>query len=125
MRYVYNKLVRDKIPENISSSGRKCNYKILNDKDYLQELDNKLFEEAHEFVEEHSVEELADLIEVVSAIMKCRNISLDDVNRARQFKNSKNGSFNDRVFLVDVEQNTANERESIELKKDWRKNPRK
>ena len=57
--------------------------------------------------------------------MKCRNISLDDVNRARQFKNSKNGSFNDRVFLVDVEQNTANERESIELKKDWRKNPRK
>ena len=50
MRYVYNKLVRDKIPENISSSGRKCNYKILNDKDYLQELDNKLFEEAHEFV---------------------------------------------------------------------------
>ena len=125
MRYVYNKLVRDKIPENISSSGRKCNYKILNDKDYLQELDNKLFEEAHEFVEEHSVEELADVIEVVSAIMKCRNISLDDVNRARQFKNSKNGSFNDRVFLVDVEQNTANERESIELKKDWRKNPRK
>ena len=99
--------------------------KLLNDKDYLQELDNKLFEEAHEFVEEHSVEELADLIEVVSAIMKCRNISLDDVNRARQFKNSKNGSFNDRVFLVDVEQNTANERESIELKKDWRKNPRK
>lgn len=125
MRYVYNKLVRDKIPENISLSGRKCNYKILNDKDYLQELDNKLFEEAHEFVEEHSVEELADLIEVISAIMKCRNISLDDVNRARQFKNSKNGSFNDRVFLVDVEQNTANERESIELKKDWRKNPRK
>ena len=45
MRYVYNKLVRDKIPENISLSGRKCNYKILNDKDYLQELDNKLFEE--------------------------------------------------------------------------------
>ena len=62
MKYIYNKLVRDKIPENINSmEGRNCNYKILNDKEYLEELDKKIFEEAHEFIEEHSVEELADL----------------------------------------------------------------
>ena len=42
MKYIYNKLVRDKIPENIDSmKGRKCKYKILNDKEYLQELDKK------------------------------------------------------------------------------------
>ena len=71
MKYIYNKLVRDKIPENINSmEGRNCNYKILNDKEYLEELDKKIFEEAHEFIEEHSVEELADLMEVIFAIMK-------------------------------------------------------
>ena len=87
MKYVYNKLVRDKIPEEINKmKGRKTNYKILNDDEYLQELDKKLFEEAHEFIEEHSVEELADLIEVISAIMKSKNISLDDVEKARKSK---------------------------------------
>ena len=77
MKYVYNKLVRDKIPEEINKKGdRKANYRILDDNEYLKELDKKLFEEAHEFVEEHSVEELADLMEVISAIMISKNISL-------------------------------------------------
>lgn len=73
MIYNYNKLVRDKIPEEINNmDGRKANYKILNDDEYIQELDKKLFEEAHEFIEEHSVEELADLMEVIYAIMKTK-----------------------------------------------------
>lgn len=73
MKYIYNKLVRDKIPENIDKmEGRKANYKILEDKEYREELDKKLFEEAHEFIEEHSIEELADLMEVIFAIMKDR-----------------------------------------------------
>jgi len=123
MKYIYNKLVRDKIPENINSmEGRKCNYKILNNYDYLKELDNKLFEEAHEFAEEHSIEELADLMEVIFAIMKNNNISIEDVENARKIKNSKKGSFNDKIYLIDVEQEEIDEREERELKKEWRKN---
>lgn len=122
MKYIYNKLVRDKIPENINSmEGRNCNYKILNDKEYLEELDKKIFEEAHEFIEEHSVEELADLMEVIFAIMKDRNISMEDVENARQIKNNKKGAFNDKIYLIDVEQEMHDEREEMELKKDWRK----
>ena len=123
MKYIYNKLVRDKIPENINSmEGRKCKYKILNDKEYLQELDKKIFEEAHEFVEEHSIEELADLMEVILAIMKDRNISIEEVENARQIKNSKKGSLNDKIYLIDVEQEDIDETEEKELKKEWRKN---
>ena len=101
MKYVYNKLVRDKIPENINNTeGRKANYKILSNEEYLIELDKKLFEEAHEFIEEHSVEELADLIEVISAIMKSKNISLDDVENARKIKNDKKGKFDNLKYCL-------------------------
>lgn len=123
MKYVYNKLVRDKIPEEINKNGdRKANYRILENEEYLKELDKKLFEEAHEFIEEHSVKELADLIEVVSAIMKANNISLEDVEKARKIKSKKKGKFENRIYLIDVEQDYADEREEKELNKEWRKN---
>ena len=122
MKYVYNKLVRDKIPDAINKvEGRKANYKILNDEEYLKELDKKLFEEAHEFVEEHSVEELADLAEVISAIMKFKGISIENVMEARKIKNDKKGTFENKVYLIDVEQDYVDEREEKELKKEWRK----
>lgn len=121
MKYAYNKLVRDKIPEAIErTEGRTANYKILNNKEYLQELDRKLFEEAHEFVEEHSVEELADLIEVISAIMNARGLSLEEVEIARKAKSDKKGKFDDKIYLIDVEQEYADEREERELNKEWR-----
>ena len=123
MKYVYNKLVRDKIPEEINKkSDRKANYRILDDNEYLKELDKKLFEEAHEFVEEHSTQELADLMEVIGAIMISKNISLDDVERARNIKNEKKGKFENKIYLIDVEQDYADEREEKELNKEWRKN---
>lgn len=126
MIYNYNKLVRDKIPEEINNiDGRKASYKILNDNEYIRELDKKLFEEAHEFIEEHSVEELADLMEVIYAIMKTKNISFEDIEVAREIKNKKKGSFNDKVYLISVEQDQIDESEEKELNKEWRKNSRK
>ena len=123
MKYIYNKLVRDRIPENINSMKRKkCNFKILNNNEYLKELDKKLFEEAHEFIEKHSIEELADLMEVIFAIMKNRNISIEDIESARKIKNNKKGLFNDKIYLIDVEQEEIDEREENEMKKEWRKN---
>jgi predicted house-cleaning noncanonical NTP pyrophosphatase (MazG superfamily) len=102
--------------------GKKCNFKILNNNEYLKELDKKLFEEAHEFIEEHSIEELADLMEVIFAIMKNRNISIEDIESARKIKNNKKGLFNDKIYLIDVEQEEIDEREENEMKKEWRKN---
>ena len=62
MTYKYNKLVRDKIPQNIETLGKKCNYYVLEEKEYEKELDKKLLEEANEFIADHSKEEIADLI---------------------------------------------------------------
>lgn len=53
--------------------------------------------------------------------MKNRNISMEDVENARQIKNRQKGSFNDKIYLIDVEQEMHDEREEMEMKKDWRK----
>lgn len=123
MIYTYNKLVRDKIPEEINNvAGRKANFKVLDDNEYMQELDRKLFEEVHEFIEQHSVEELADLMEVIYTIMKIENIAIEDVENARKIKIDKKGGFKDKFYLINVEQEQIDEREEKELNKGWRKN---
>ena len=68
----YNKLVRDRIPEIIEDSGKTCEIEVLDDKTYLEMLDEKLTEELNEYCESHNIEELADLLEVVYATAKAR-----------------------------------------------------
>ena len=77
MRYTYHKLVRDKVPENIKQMGKDCCYKILEDTEYTKELDKKLIEEVSEWTAEHSVEEMADILEVIEAIQK--NEKIEDI----------------------------------------------
>ena len=42
---LYNKLVRDKIPQIIEEAGKQYETKILSDTEYLEMLDKKLDEE--------------------------------------------------------------------------------
>ena len=45
MIYKYNKLVRDKIPQEINNlPNKKCKYYVMDDKKYNKELDKKLLE---------------------------------------------------------------------------------
>lgn len=66
----YNKLVRDRIPEIIESSGKTCTVEILSDEDYLCMVDAKLDEELAEYHKNQNIEELADLLEVIYAAPK-------------------------------------------------------
>lgn len=123
MKYTYNKLVRDKIPENINSmEGRKATWRIMDDEEYIKELNKKLLEEAHEFIEENAIEELADVMEVIQSIMRIKNISYEELKNVQQMKREKKGGFSNKIYLVEVEQDKADEREEQEMKKEWRKN---
>ena len=123
MKYTYNKLVRDKIPENINSmEGRKATWRIMDDDEYIKELNKKLLEEVHEFIEENAIEELADIIEVIQSIMRVKNISYEELKNVQQMKREKKGGFSNKIYLVGVEQDKADEREEQEMKKEWRKN---
>ena len=71
----YHKLVRDRIPEIIEADGKICCTEILSDTDYLTLLDEKLDEELAEYQESKSLEEMADLLEVMRAVVKARGWS--------------------------------------------------
>lgn len=121
-RYTYNKLVRDKIPENIDSEpGRKSKYRILNNNEYLIELNKKVLEEANEFIEENSVEELGDLMEVINAIMKLKGYKMEEVYKAMDAKIDKRGAFDDKIYLEYVDEEKRNVEEEKELNKKFRK----
>ena len=100
----YGKLVRDNIIAIISANGEKPIYHILSDEEYLNELHKKLFEEANEFVENDAPEELADLLEVIYAIAKHKNINMQEVEQIRLNKRDKRGGFEDKIYLQGVEE---------------------
>ena len=100
----YGKLVRDKIIDIISANGENPIYHTLSDKEYLDELHKKLFEEANEFAENDDPEELADLLEVIYAIAKHKNINMEQVEEERVKKREKRGGFEDKIYLESVEE---------------------
>ena len=104
MTKVYNKLVRDRIPEIIKESGAECKIEILSDEEYLKMLDAKLDEELIEYHKDQNLEELADLLEVIYAATVARGYTLDDLESIRAEKAEKRGGFEKRIFLLEVEE---------------------
>ena len=101
-RTVHNKLVRDRIPEIIEASGRTCVAVTLPDDAYIRALDAKLNEELAEYQQSQSLEELADLLEVMGAVVKARGYTWDDLTRVRKEKRVARGAFDKRIFLKEV-----------------------
>lgn len=99
----FNKLVRDKIPEIIERNNEICTTKILNDDEYLKELNIKLQEEVKEYLESGEVEELADIEEVLRAILDAKNTSYNEFENIRLNKVNKRGAFKNKIFLISTD----------------------
>ena len=102
MIIIYNKLVRDRIPEIIEASGKSCATEILSDEDYLKMLDAKLDEELAEYHKDKNIEELADLLEVIRACAVARGSSVEELERVRKEKAAKRGGFEKKILLKEV-----------------------
>jgi len=105
MERVYNKLVRDKIPNIISDNGENPIIRRLDDMEYKKELENKLYEEYKEVIESvgiDRIEELADMLEVINALAKIENKDLNDIIEIAQKKSEKRGAFEEKIFLEKV-----------------------
>lgn len=92
------KLVRDKIPAIILADGKKTITRILDTEEYLVELDKKLNEEIAEYQADKSIEEMADVLEVLFAICEARGHSVEELMEIRAAKREKRGGFKERIF---------------------------
>jgi len=99
---IYNKLVRDKIPQIIKQSGKQAIIEEVFGKEYLELLNAKLGEELQEYIESESVEELADLVEVIYAILEYKDVSLREFEVIRNRKVEERGAFKKKLLLKEV-----------------------
>ena len=101
---IYNKAVRDRIPEIICSKGETCSYESLSDEEFLPFLQLKLLEESSEYIESREEEELADLLETVFRIAEIRGIGTDRLEKIRREKSKIKGSFSKNIVLVSYDE---------------------
>ena len=103
MEKVHNKLVRDKIPNIIESNNEVAITRILNDEEYRIELYRKLNEECNEVINSKSsndtLEELADVLEVIRTIAMLEHKSIDDIINIANQKKLVRGGFEKRIYL--------------------------
>ncbi len=103
MKIVYNKLVRDRIPELVRKDGKRCKTNTLSNPEYLVAIYRKMEEELAEYRANPCLEELADLMEAVRAAAVARGYTLEELERVRAEKEKQRGAFDKRVFLRHVE----------------------
>lgn len=102
MLKAYHKLVRDRIPEIIEADGNICTWETLSHEEYLSLLDEKLNEELAEYQESKSLEELADLLEVIRSVVHARGWTLAQLEQQRVDKAAHRGGFEKRILLTTV-----------------------
>jgi predicted house-cleaning noncanonical NTP pyrophosphatase (MazG superfamily) len=96
---IYHKLVRGKIPEHILKKGGTPTTHVADEAEYWQKLKEKLHEEVAEFDKDENAEELADILEVIGAIIRYKNFSPVELSAVKKKKAEERGRFNDRIIL--------------------------
>ncbi|OGF30224.1 phosphoribosyl-ATP pyrophosphohydrolase [Candidatus Falkowbacteria bacterium RIFOXYD2_FULL_35_9] len=102
---IHNKLVRDLIPQIIEDDGDEAVTRVLEDDEYYQALKDKLLEEVEEYLESDDHEELADVLEVIRALVDYHSMTYEDLENTRKMKLQERGGFSERIFLSEVIEN--------------------
>jgi len=98
-----NKLVRDKIPGMIIENGEMPDFRILDDDEFIEALNAKLREEVDEYLEDGSMEELADVLQVICTLSEMIGRGQRELEYLRDEKAVERGAFNSRAFLESVD----------------------
>lgn len=105
MEKVYNKLVRDKIPDIIKGNGGEPICRVLSDCEFEKELKKKFYEELDEVCEacgKDRLEELADMYELIRTMAELHDSSMENISRLANKKKKERGAFEEKIYLEKV-----------------------
>ena len=107
MKVIYNKLVRDRIPEIIAGKGKDFATAVYDELAYHQALRQKVIEEAAEVAEVETqadlIREISDLYEVLDALLAAHDITKEDVLAMQETQRKNRGGFEHKLELLWVE----------------------
>lgn len=98
----YNKLVRDKVPTILNEEGKEYGVEILSREKIFALLEEKLQEEVNEFLKYKSLENLAEIAEVLFGLSYALGYSEEDLLKVRNKKNEERGGYKDGIVLKSV-----------------------
>jgi len=98
----FDKLVRDKIPQILQEKNLEPTFYICDNKEYITRLKDKLKEEVNEFLNDETIEELADILEVVYALSKYKGTTKEALEIIRNKKAKKRGAFDQHIVLLEA-----------------------
>jgi predicted house-cleaning noncanonical NTP pyrophosphatase (MazG superfamily) len=105
---IYNKLVRDLIPDIIQNAGKSCTIRIISGEERVHALHEKLEEEINEYraadTHEQAKEELADILEVIKALAEAQHSSMEEIEAIRKRKEEERGGFERGIVLLEVQE---------------------
>jgi len=100
----YNKLIRDKILDIIRENGGKPYSRVLNKKEFINKIKNKIVEEAKELTKARSkkeiINEVVDIQELIDVIVSELGLTKAEIKKQQKEKNKKRGGFQKRLFLI-------------------------
>lgn len=103
MRTHHDKLIRDLIPEVMDAAGVRYRVETMDDAAYQQALRAKVVEEAREIAAappEDLVREIADLYEVLDALVRAEGLEATEVRVVQERRRDERGGFGARLRLV-------------------------
>jgi|LGVF01.1.fsa_nt_gb predicted house-cleaning noncanonical NTP pyrophosphatase (MazG superfamily) len=99
---IYNKLVRDNIPEIIEKAGHEYYIHIADNVEYEKRLIDKVSEELKEFEENPCEEEMADILEVLESLVSIFKLNEIKIKNIKKEKKNKRGGFSKKIILEKV-----------------------
>ena len=107
MRFRVDKLIRDRLPDIMRASGLTVFDRRMEPDEFIGRLKDKLVEEAAEAraatSTEDLIDELADVQEVVVALLAANGLTLAEVEDRRLAKRTARGGFDERIYNAAVE----------------------
>jgi predicted house-cleaning noncanonical NTP pyrophosphatase (MazG superfamily) len=111
-KFAVNKLIRDNMPEILVHRAIEIDWHTLTTQEHIHALKNKIIEEADEVAQATSrqelIEELADLQEVIDALLAMHGITKENFSQVQDAKRTLRGGFAKGVYSSSIAMDEEN-----------------